>query len=247
MFALKGSSSLACRLQASLIKSAKSDCFSRNKISHNDGWGGVWYSKKNQLYLRTTIPIFKDKQSSSFFRLSEKSIFALSHARKAAPNEPIRGPFDSHPFSTHLGEELVYLTHNGHIDKNKLRDRLGLNTNNLNDTEVFTFLLQNMQGDVESRLRSCINLVYESKAMLGALNIMVLSIKRQGEHTIFYYSDYPMRKSTLYYRLYSYRQNLNNCVMSSTVAYNAGFIDLNGEPITPEVMKVSLQKLRKLH
>jgi predicted glutamine amidotransferase len=246
MFGFKGSSVLANKLQNSLINAARSDYFSKNRISHVDGWGGVWYSNESQFLLRSTIPIFRDKRAVRFFPNNTTAISALSHARKAAPNEPIRGSFDSHPFCTHAGEDLFYVTHNGHIDKSKLNARLGLDTRKLNDTEAFTFLIEKMRGDVDSRLQSSINFVNESNAMLGALNLIVLRVKRNGEHDVFYYSDFPGGKNDLYYALYTYAYNRNKAVMSSTVAYVQGLVDRNGEPINPHVAKVPLRKLRKL-
>lgn len=247
MFGVKGSSSFAIKLQNSLIRAAKSDDFSKNRISHDDGWGGVWFSKDQQFYWRTTIPIFKDKLAARFFSAESQTIAGLSHARKAAPNEPKRGPFDSHPFFTHAGENMVYVTHNGHIDKSKFKTRLGLDTNDLNDTEAFTFLIQKMKGTVESRLQSCIDLVYESEAMLGALNLIVLSINRNGDHDLFYYSDFPDGRNDLYYSLYTSRYNRSSAVMSSTVAYLHGLIDQNGECVKPNATKVPLRKLKKLN
>jgi predicted glutamine amidotransferase len=246
MFGFKGSSLLANKLQNSLINAARSDYFSKNRISHDDGWGSVWYSKESQFLLRSRIPIFKDKRAVKFFPNNTTAICALSHARKAAPNEPIRGSFDSHPFSTHAGEDLVYVAHNGHIDKSKLIARLELDTSKLNDTEAFTFLLEKMTGNVETRLKSSIDFVNESDAMLGALNLFVLSVKRNGEHDLFYFSDFPGGKNDLYYTLYTYSYNRNKAVMSSTVAYVQGLIDRTGEPIKSHVAKVPLRKLRKL-
>ena len=247
MFGVKGSSSFAIRLQESLKLAAKSDYFSKNRISHDDGWGGVWFSKDRQFYWRTTIPIFKDKLAGRFFPSSSQTIAGLSHARKAAPNEPIRGPFDSHPFFTHLGENLIYVTHNGHINKSKFKTRLGLDTNDLNDTEAFTFLIQKMKGTTESRLQSSIDLINESEAMLGALNLIVLSVRRNGDHDLFYYSDFPEGRNDLYYSMYTNKYNRRDAVMSSTVAYLQGLIDQNGECIKPNARKVPLRKLKKLN
>jgi predicted glutamine amidotransferase len=246
MFGIKGSSSSAVRLHESLIRAARSDSFSNKRIAHDDGWGGVWFSKDNQFLWRTTIPIFEDKMAMRFFPKTTQTITGLSHARKAAPNEPVRGPFDSHPFFTRVGENMIYVTHNGHIDKSKLKTRLGLDTNDLNDTEAFTFLIEKTKGTVESRLQTCIDLVYESGAMLGALNLIVLSMNRNGDHDLFYYSDFPEGKNDLYYSLYIDRNNRSNAVMSSTVAYHLGLIDQSGECVKQNAVKVPLRKLRKL-
>jgi len=242
MFAVRGSHEFASSLQKALISAAESDDF-RNPIgSHDNGWGGVWYSIGEQKYYRSVTPIFKDKIASNFFngdsRESHDSLMGLSHARLAAKGEPIRGPFDSHPFSTHIGEELVYVTHNGHINKFKIRDEAGVrDPSTMNDTEVFTFLMERMKGSSSlRRLEEAIKLARDVGALEGALNLMVLSVNRNGEKNIYYHCEFPNIGRELYYSLYFLRQDTENlAVMSSTIAFKTGLISYKGEPLIHKV------------
>lgn len=249
MFGIEGSPALASSLQSSLIDAASKDDFSQNAVSHGDGWGGVWYSETDQNYVRSTTPIFKDPHAPLFFKTSAKLIIGLSHARKAAPNEPMRGPFDSHPFSTYFDEELVYVTHNGQIDKKKFSDLFSTDVSKLNDTEVFTYLLQKQNGTAEQRIRAAIDQVYKRDAALGALNLMILTINRERGRKIYYYcSNYPDPQRELYYSLYLLRQKEGgSAIMSSTVAYKAGLVDSKGNVVKVEVKKCPKGELGTLN
>lgn len=237
MFGFEGSPDFGAILQKALIGAAAKDDFSANKISHDDGWGGVWYSDSDQIYFRSSTAIFRDGKAPEFLRSSSRQITAIVHARKAATNEPIRGPYDSHPFSTHLGENLVYVTHNGHVAKlRSYCEVLGVDVSQLNDTEVFTYLLEKHDGSVEERVRRTIDLVYQPESAIGALNLIILSVDRKGNRKVHYYCDYPDPSKELYYSLFTLHQDSGeSAVMSSTVAYKAGLVDSSGVPINSGV------------
>jgi predicted glutamine amidotransferase len=247
MFAVEGSPEFAYSLQEALISAAMNDNFRKGGGSHDSGWGGVWYSEINQRLYRTTTPIFRDSNAIQFFEC-DRPLIGLSHARLAAPGEPIRGPFDSHPFSMQFEEELGYLTHNGQVDKHKLEESAkAYNVSSLNDSEVFTLLLEHAGGhSMKERLEHVIKVVHETNAMKGALNIMTLSIVRGGGKRIFYHCDFPDEDKELYYSLYVLKDGENSAVMSSTVAYKAGFIDKDGGLVNPNVTKCPRGKVQVL-
>jgi predicted glutamine amidotransferase len=247
MFAVRGSAKFASKLQEALISAAQSDDFRANRGSHDSGWGGVWYSEREEKYYRTTTPIFEDPKSAQFFDQNDP-IVGLSHARLKAEGEPVRGPYDSHPFEAHFGEELVYLSHNGHIDKYKLAERVGVaDASKLNDSEVFAFLLEKTEGkSTMERLENAIEFVRKIGAMEGALNLMVMSMIRGGKKKIYYHCDYLNETKELYYSLYTFSENGDLAVMSSTVAYKLGLIDLTGIPRAPKVLKCERKRVLTL-
>ena len=247
MFAVRGSAKFASKLQDALISAAKDDDFRANRGSHDSGWGGVWYSEKDQRYYRTTTPIFEDPKATQFFE-KDDPIVGISHARLKAEGEPVRGPYDSHPFEAHFGDELVYLTHNGHIDKHKLSEKAGAeDVSKLNDSEVFTFLLERVEGkSTKERLENAINYVREIGAMKGALNLMVMSIIRGGKKNIYYHCDYLDETKELYYSLYTLRENEDTAVMSSTVAYKLGLIGSTGKSRERKVSKSERKRILML-
>lgn len=244
MFAFRGSPEFSAKLQSALIAAAREDDFRSNKGSHDSGWGGVWYSESEQSFYRTVTPIFEDLKAHNFFEKNQKSdidstVEGLSHARLKAEGEPLRGPYDSHPFEAHFGEELVYVSHNGHIDKYKLEDRVGVKVVELNDTEVFTLLLEKVEGSsTKERLENAIEYLHAAGAMIGAVNLMVLSVSHRGTKSIYYHCDYLDETKELYYNLYLLKDQGNSAVMSSTVALKLGLIDLKGKILDPKATLV---------
>ena len=137
------------------------------------------------------------------------------------------------------------MTHNGHIDKFKLKNETGVkDLSTLNDTEVFTFLLEKIEGSsMKKRLDGALRVVREMGANEGALNLMLLSITRGGEKRIYYHCEFPDNSKELYHSLYVLKHNeTNSAVMSSTVALKSGFINREGEPLTPKVLKCPVGK-----
>jgi predicted glutamine amidotransferase len=254
MFGVIGSSFFASSLQQALISAAQYDDFRRDRDKrHDTGWGGVWFSQgEAQKFYRSGSAIFKDPNAPKFFEEKEGRngpLVGLSHARLAAPDEPRRGALDSHPFSTHISDELVYVTHNGWINKTKIATKARVkNPSLLNDTEVFTYLLEHVDGDsLRERLEAAIEEVRKSGAMIGALNLVVLSITRDGRKQIYFHVDFPDKKKELYYSLYEIRENNHNAaVMSSTVAYKAGYVDETGKPKSNQVTKSQVGKVLNL-
>jgi predicted glutamine amidotransferase len=245
MFGYDGSPQSGETFLTALIEASRRDDFSEKKISHDDGWGGVWFSESDQYYVRSTKPIFQDERARTFLRSGTASVTAVVHSRKAALGEPKRGPFDSHPFSTHIGNELVYVSHNGHVAKlRKYSEMIGVDVSLLNDTEVFTYLLDKQEGPVDARIKKTIDLVYQPEFERGALNLIILSLSRDGARRMFYYSDFPDPVKELYYSLYTQQRNGDSCVMSSTIALKAELVDTHGSPASADVQKCPRGELR---
>ncbi len=245
MFGVKGSGLLAVKLQEALIQAARRDAIDDN-ISHGDGWGGVWVSASKLNYFRSGEPIFSSDDARGFFDSRVSQMAGLSHARKAAPNEPVRGAYDSHPFSAHLGDDLVFVTHNGWIDKRKLGLE-GVDVSKINDTEAFCLLLEKLySGGFTRTVENALSHVYEVGANIGALNLFFLRVTRGGDSEVYYYSDYGEKKDA-YYRLYEWHQDGGgSAVMSSTVAYMAGLINIHSETLREDVRPAPKRKLTRL-
>jgi predicted glutamine amidotransferase len=250
MFGMIGSAKFASFLQGALISAASCDDFRNDRGRHDSGWGAVSYSGTDQKYYRSRKPIFEDGVAPKFFSEDQKgSLASLSHARLAAPGEPRHSVLDSHPFSTHVGDELIYVAHNGWVDKNKIAERAKVkDASILNDTEVLTLLLEKVDGDsVPERLEAAIKEVRTKGAMIGALNLIVLSVDRNDEKKIYYHCGFPDKSKDLYYSLYKVRDGDQNlAVMSSTVAYKAGYVDQSGRPKSSLVSKCEIGKVLSL-
>ena len=245
MFGITGSKSFACSLQSALISAAREDNFHPRKKQHDSGWGGVWYTTNFQNYYRTKTPIFTDSFALKFLEMiPEENLIGLSHARLTSDINFKRGPFDSHPFTIHINDELLYVSHNGEIDKSKLL-KYGIdNERILNDSEFFTFLLERCQGNsVKERLEEAVRAVQDNDAMRSALDLIVLSVKRTGEQKIYYFCDYRNSNMELYYSLYTLKSDQASAVMSSTIAYKLGFLGINGDIQDNKVSKCEARKV----
>ncbi len=238
---------MASRLQDALISAARRDPFGGN-VSHDDGWGAVWVSHAKLNHYRSAEPIFSSPEARGFFDGGGERMVGLAHARKAATNEPIRGAYDSHPFTAHLGDDLVFVAHNGWIDKYKLGLE-GVNPSSINDTEAFCLLLEKrFTGGFEGTVRAALSHVYSVGANVGALNLLFLRLPRGGSAEVYYYSDYDGEKES-YLRLYEYRVDGGRsgaAIMSSTVAYMAGLLSASPEVLTENVRPAPKKELRKL-
>lgn len=206
----------------------------------------MWVSASKLNYFRSGEPIFSSDDARGFFDSRVSQMAGLSHARKAAPNEPVRGAYDSHPFSAHLGDDLVFVTHNGWIDKRKLGLE-GVDVSKINDTEAFCLLLEKLySGGFTRTVENALSHVYEVGANIGALNLFFLRVTRGGDSEVYYYSDYSEKKDA-YYRLYEWHQDEGgSAVMSSTVAYMAGLINIHSETLREDVRPAPKRKLTRL-
>lgn len=245
MFGFKGPGRLGARLQAALIEAARSDPFSANR-SHGDGWGAVLVCGSVLSHHRSVSPIFGCDEAARFFGSCGGAAAGLSHARKAAPGEPVRGAYDSHPFSAHLGGDIVFVAHNGWIDKRRL-GLGGLDVSGINDTEAFCLLLEKVFcGGFVDTVEEAISHIYRVGANIGALNLIFLRVPRGGEPELYYYSDHAEEGRELYYTLYVFRGDGGVAVMSSSVAYLAGLVSDRGGALLDGVVAAQKRRLVRL-
>ena len=224
MVVFKGENNFGIELIKSLKKAAKNDIFN-NFTSHKDGWGGIILDEKKELLIKSTIPIYNENVESLFVY---SNIYGLFHARFAAPKEPIIGPIDSHPFIIHGDNEIVYIAHNGWINKKIIGEEFKINYEFKNDTEVFAQLIEKFDGNIKERIIKAIKFTNEH-ALLGALNLLCIISKYDNKKEICYYSK--SKENDIYIRLFKYEKNGNFAVMSSSVAFEMGFIDENGKKL----------------
>ncbi|MEM3186413.1 MAG: class II glutamine amidotransferase [Conexivisphaerales archaeon] len=226
-----------------LISASRNDPFNNGK-SHADGWGAALCFKDEYFTVRSSQPIFSDSNASSLLRPAKERVTGIFHARKAAKGEPAGAPFDSHPFAVSIGEDIVYLAHNGHIDKRKLQSEVGLDVSKMNDSEVFAHFVARQAQDFEEALQTGIEMVHEYHALYSALNLVVLRIEREGGLHVYYYNDF--KEKELYYRLFLYNSNGQKAVMSSSVAFISGLIDGKGKIVDKNTSLCDLGKLGRL-
>ncbi|MGC8565728.1 MAG: GerAB/ArcD/ProY family transporter [Thermoplasmata archaeon] len=214
------------------IINSLADLIFYNLKSHKDGWGAVFFSDNNEMYFRSTEPFYKSDLS---FIPNFSYFYGIVHARFSAPNEPIIGSIHSHPFLSHGENEILYIAHNGWIDKRAIGERFGIKYEIRNDTEVFSLLLEKEEGNIRDRIINTIEFT-KNYAMLGALNLFCIISRYDNKKEICYYSKY--KDENIYIKLFKYENRENFAVMSSSVGYEMGFIDGNGKITTPQVEEV---------
>jgi len=231
MVVFKGENNFGIELVKSLKKAARNDRFNNFK-SHADGWGGIIMDENKEILIKSIKPIYDENldlfSTSSF-------IYGLLHARKAAPNEPLIGPIDSHPFIIHSDNEIVYIAHNGWINKKVIGEKFNINYNLKNDSEVFAHLIEKFDGNIKERIMKAIEFTNEF-ALLGALNLLCIISGYDNKKNLCYYSK--SKENNIYYKLFKYEKNKNFAVMSSTVAFEMGFIDENGNKLNTYIEEV---------
>ncbi|MEM3264875.1 MAG: hypothetical protein QXH07_02860 [Thermoplasmata archaeon] len=238
MFVFKGDVLFGTQLLNSLTKAAKSDIFNNFK-SHKDGWGGVVLGKQKEQLTKSMIPIYDDN-TSKIFDIDDSEVYGLFHARLTAPNEPVLWPFHSHPYVIHGNDESIYIAHNGWVDKKIIGEKYDIHYVNRNDTEVLALMIEKLQGNIRDRLHSAIDFINEN-ALLGALNLMCVINGNDGKKEICYYSK--SKDKSIYITLFKYNKGDDFAVMSSSVAFEMGYIDVNSKIKNEYVMPVPQGKL----
>jgi predicted glutamine amidotransferase len=238
MFVFKGDLLFGEQLLNALTKAAKSDRFNNFK-SHKDGWGGVVIGNQKEQVTKSKIPIYEDK-ASKIFDTADNDLYGLFHARLTAPNEPVLWPFHSHPYMIHGDDESLYIAHNGWVDKKVIGEKFNINYKNRNDTEVLALMIDKIQGNIKDRLLYAIDFVNEN-ALLGSLNLLCVINGNDGKREICYYSK--SKEESIYIKLFKYKNGNEFSVMSSTVAFEMGYLDENGKIKNEFVETVPQNKL----
>ncbi|MEL9999102.1 MAG: hypothetical protein QXG55_00280 [Thermoplasmata archaeon] len=239
MFVSVGTKEFSSWIYNALLLASKDDIFLKEfskNTSHNNGWGMVIFSNEKEIYLRSSRPIYNDNIDLNFFNSSK--IYSLFHARLASTNEPKNGPDDSHPYRID-GEETIYLAHNGHVKKEIIGKKYGINVNNKTDTEVMAFMLSKFDGKAEERIKNMINDLHKLDAV-ETLNLLFLVNERVNKK-IYYYSEFTSREK--YLTLFKYKENDNVAIMSSTIAYKLNLVDSELGLLSENVEKVETKKL----
>lgn len=194
------------KLFQALKESAKDDIVaSKYKINnvHGDGWGYVIYDEKHLYYYRTEKPIFGD--SLPPLDISGK-FYAIFHARQATDKSTVSARF-SHPFMESNNKYFYFLAHNGSLDVDELKKKLGF--------EGFT-----TDSELATKYFSLTeNNEYLKQVTESALNLLILRIRREDGSAELFYENYYVKDRPEYYDLYIWDGEKGIAVVSSTLKY----------------------------
>ncbi|MFP3260909.1 MAG: class II glutamine amidotransferase [Sulfolobus sp.] len=195
------------RLVGCLIRAANKDPL-RNGVKHGDGWGIVAIDSEGIIYYRSKNPIYTEANLLTSLIGKLKGEFkVIIHARQAS-DKSLVSSYYSHPYMDYNDKFIIYLAHNGSIDKDKLSSSLGIDASKMVDSELALkyILLKGLDSvkELESYTQT-------------ALNLFLLVIRR-GKDPIsakLYYYNYYKKLGDEYYKLYVN----GNAVYSSSLAY----------------------------
>ena len=198
-----------------LVKAAEKDPITGDV--HGDGWGIVAYTTSGTLiHYRSSLPIFKDKKVFDLISFLEGKMWVIVHARLASQKELVDARF-SHPYLETTPNELIYIAHNGSVDKELLGKEMGLDPKLMVDSELIGKFIAREGISRLDRLKEYTK---------SALNLFILRIPRDKSSppSLYYFNyyneDYVKKKGipSEYYKFYK----KGNAVFSSSLAYFCG-------------------------
>ena len=194
------------RLVKCLIRAANKDPL-RNGVKHGDGWGIVAVDSDGIVYYRSGNPIYTEVNVLTSLLDELKGEFkVIVHARLAS-DKSLVSSYYSHPYMDYNDKLIIYLAHNGSVDKDKLSSSLGIDGSKMVDSELALKYISLKGLDSVKELESYTK---------TALNLLLLVIRRGDDPLsakLYYYNYY--KKDDEYYKLY-----INgNAVYSSSLAY----------------------------
>lgn len=208
-------------LHKALRLAAERDPYAPGGFQHKDGWGyAVYLMNGSVAYYRSGTPVWEDPH------VPPLGLAGLSHARAASPGEPV-GPLYSHPFQTNTGDgRILYVAHNGSVDKEGMGRALGLNPARFSDSWVLAIFLASRWDDPRGALAAA------ERYVKTALNLAVLELPGPR---LYAYSFYKLpgvdkERYEAYYRLYRIRGRGWEAVVSSTLVK---YVEGQAEPLEP--------------
>ena len=199
-----------------LVRSAKKDPITGDV--HGDGWGVVAYTDAGTLiHYRSALPIFEDNKANKVLELLEGKMWVIAHARLATDKSLVDAKF-SHPYLETTPDELIYVAHNGSVDKEGLGRYLGIDAKYMVDSELIGkfFVKEGLDQLSLDKLKGFTR---------SALNVFILRVPRNSREPKLYYLNFYRQEyiekrgiPEEYYKLY----RKNNAVFSSSLAYFCG-------------------------
>ncbi len=203
-------------LVGSLRASARNDTVAARvplKLScHPDGWGYVMSSEAGLAYYRSDKPMYEDEPT---LPETKGRVHAIFHARKALDGTPVQKRF-SHPFMEQTQGDLVFLAHNGSVDKERLERELGFSGSAVDSELALRFALRSRS--IEEGTKE----LEDYTELNGGLNLLILRVDKNGVGTELFVKQFYRREAgkqdmSDFYRLYYQDLAGGRAVFSSTL------------------------------
>ena len=220
-------------LVGSLRASARNDTVAARvpfKLScHPDGWGYVVSSEAGLAYYRSDRPIY---EGQPVVPETDGRIHAIFHARKALDGTPVQKRF-SHPFMEQTQSDLVFLAHNGSVDKGRLERELGFSGSAVDSELALRFALKTRSLEEGTKE------LEGYTEMNGGLNLLILRVDKNGVDTELFVKQFYRREvgkpdMTDFYQLYYQDLPGGRAVFSSTLRdYGLSGVPVCGSDLAP--------------
>ncbi|ACP37544.1 class II glutamine amidotransferase [Saccharolobus islandicus] len=195
------------RLTNCLAKASLNDPLTNE--THGDGWGIVAIASNNLIHYRSHFPIFKDENLEKILNLLDGEMKVIIHARQASDKRLI-SPYYSHPYLESTPKSILFLAHNGSVDKYKLGNVLGIDPMLMVDSELVAKYVATYSIKEIDKLQDVTQ---------SALNLLIMEINRiDRSSTIYFYNYYikdKIKRKEEYYKLYFNK----GAIYSSSLAY----------------------------
>ncbi len=203
-------------------------------VSHDDGWGFVYYDDSTVIHERFVRPIFE----SNIVKIPSNGILIM-HARKAGEIEP-KGVMHSHPHRRSDRNYEVFLAHNGSFDKKIIAGMLNENLlNKQTDSEFFLEFLMGIEGNIFEKVNRALEITKEKEIIKTASNIFILSVEKlTGKVDLFYYSY--AKDFNDYIKLYHVKSETWEGIFSSSIIRSEYFPKVSNIDPVPKDTLLSL-------
>lgn len=194
-------------LHLALKKSAERDPYAPFMPQrHGDGWGYAAVLLNGSLaFYKTRLPIWEDAH------IPPLGLAGLAHARAASRGEP-KGVEYSHPFLAYTDDgRLLFVAHNGALDKGALARALGRDPNRYSDSWLLALFLAERWDNPEEALKAA------EPYTRTALNVGILEAPGPRAYVYSYFKA-EGEKSELYYRIFMASGEGWTAAFSSTLA-----------------------------
>lgn len=152
--------------------------------THGDGWGYTSFTGGRIVHSRSPDPIF----DCTYPETDDGTI--MVHSRKTSLDQP-RGVLNNHPFVAVTADSIIYLSHNGWVDKFSLN--LGIDSKKLEkmtDSEAFLQYIAARNPVTENDLWKIFDGLRNEKVRYTLLNVFITIVDRSGgEPESYYYTD----------------------------------------------------------
>jgi glutamine amidotransferase len=193
-------------LYSALVESSRNDVIGSKYgySSHSDGYGIVVYNQNNLFHFRSSNPIYEEKVVLPPF---SGKIYAIFHSMNAH-NKNLISPIFEHPFTSSNGKEVIYMAHNGVVDKKRVMEDLQI-VGTYNDTEAaLQYIIENgieAVNELEKYTKSSLNLI---------LLVLHKDHRKQDMYFKNFYKDHNRKD---YLDMYTIAMPHGRAVVSSTL------------------------------